>query len=140
VRFRLGAVVALAVAVGLILWLALRDTGGSSSTNSNATAVSSDQLRTLASSVNHPIFWDGPKQGFTYELTQLPTGAIYVRYLPAGAKVGTKDRYTTIATYPFRGAYTALQAVAKKSDSAVFTLANGGLAVFSKLSERRLPG
>jgi hypothetical protein len=53
VRFRTGAVVAIAVAVGLILWLALRSTGSGSS---GAEAVSPTQLQSLATSLGHPIF------------------------------------------------------------------------------------
>src|SRR4051812_141828 len=69
VRFRAGALIALAVVLGLILWLALRDTGGSSSTASagKPTAVTEDQLSTLAASVGHPVFWLGRRDGYTYE-------------------------------------------------------------------------
>src|SRR5262245_2553467 len=48
-RFRIGAAVALAIIGGLILWLALRDSGGSNtSSKGNASRVTVDQLRTLA--------------------------------------------------------------------------------------------
>jgi hypothetical protein len=131
VGFRVGALGVLALAAGVILWLALRDTGGSSTSESNATAVSIDQIANLATSVDHPVFWVGPRGGFTYELTRSSNGAIFIRYLPPGADLGTNQPYLTVATYPFAGAFPALQAVAKQSGSTPVKLSNGGLAVLS---------
>ena len=130
-RFRIGAVAVVAVAVGIILWLALRDTGGSSNAKSNAIGASSGQLASLATSVHHPVFWVGPRRGFTYELTQSSNGAIFIRYLPPGEDIGTRKPYLTVATYPFPGAFGALQAVAKQSGSTTARLPQGGLAVVS---------
>ena len=128
-RFRIGAAVALAVIVGIILWLALRDTGGSTtSASANASAVSVDQIRTLAATVGHPVFWVGPKPGYTYELTQTSNGSIYIRYLPPGAKVGAKTAYLTVATYPFVGAFAAIKKVTNQKDVTTLKLAHGGLA------------
>jgi hypothetical protein len=129
--FRVGALGVLAVAAGVILWLALRDTGGSSASDSSATAVSIDQIASLASSVDHPVFWVGPRAGFTYELTRSANGAIFIRYLPQGVDVGASEPYLTVATYPFAGAFPALQAVAKQSGSTPVKLSNAGLAVLS---------
>jgi hypothetical protein len=132
-RFRAGAVVALALAVGLILWLALRNSDNSSTTSApaNATAVSVDQIRTLATSVAHPVFWVGPKAGYTYELTRTSNGSIFIRYLPPGEKVGIKTPYLTVATYPFPGAYEAIQAVSKQKDVTPITVAHNGIAEVS---------
>jgi hypothetical protein len=131
--FRIGAVIVVALAVGLIIWLVRRDNGGSSSPSTgNATAVSVGQIRTLAASVSHPIFWLGPKKGSTYELTRTPNGSIFIRYLPQGAEVGTKTPYPTVATYPFPGAFPALQAVAQQRGVTGLTLTHGGLAEVSK--------
>jgi hypothetical protein len=131
VRFRFGAALVLVVVGGIVVWLVLRDHKSSSSSNPNAAAVTVEQLQALAASVNHPVFWSGPRAGSTYELTQSPNGAIFIRYLPSGAKVGSKDRYPTVATYPFPGAFAALQAVAKQSGSTAVNLPNGGLGVIS---------
>jgi hypothetical protein len=125
-RFRAGAAIALAVIVGLIVWLALRDTG-SSSTSTNAKAVSVTDIRTLAASVAHPVFWVGPKSGYTYEVTQTSNGSIYIRYLPPGEKVGAKKPYLTVATYPFAGAYEAIRKVTKQKGITPIKLAHGGL-------------
>jgi hypothetical protein len=129
-RFRAGALIAIAVVVGLVLWLTLRDTGSSTS-KGGATAVTVDQIRTLASSVGHPIFWAGPKNGYTYELTRTSNGSIYIRYLPPGESVGVKKPYLTVATYPFGGAFAAIQRVANRRGITRIALAHRGLAEVS---------
>jgi hypothetical protein len=129
-RFRAGAVIVIAVAVGVILWLSLRS-NGSSATATNASATTQAELRTLAASVKHPIFWAGPRPGFTYELTRLKDGSIHIRYLPSGTKVGTDKPYLTVATYPFQGAYSALKNL--KGKNIVFVnIPNKGIAEYTK--------
>jgi hypothetical protein len=131
-RFRLGALILIVVAAGLIAWLALRDNGSSSSSaKASVTAVSIGQIRNLAASIGHPVFWIGPKPGDTYELTRTLSGSIFIRYLPPGAKVGTQKPYLTVATYPFPGAFAAIQKVAGKGITS-FTAPRGGVAEFSK--------
>jgi hypothetical protein len=130
-RFRVGALVVIAVIVGVILWLTLRD-NGSTTSKSNATAVSESQIKTLAASVKHPVFWVGAKPGFTYELTRPSNGTIYIRYLPPGVKVGAKEPYLTVVTYPFPGAYPAIQAVVKNRDSTHVNVPGDAIAVGSK--------
>jgi hypothetical protein len=130
--FRLGAVIVVAVAAGLIVWLVLRDNGSSSSGSFNATAVSPGQIKNLAASVDHPVFWAGPKKGYTYELTRSPNGSIFVRYLPHGVNVGSNKPYLTIATYPFPGAFPALEAVARKRGITRLTVPRGGIGEVAK--------
>ena len=131
-QLRLGAVIAIAVAAGLVAWLVLRGNGSSSSKPpqvgsssskpaqvgsssskpaqvAGATATTQAKLADLAAAAQHPIFWLGPKRGFTYELTQTGSGKIYVRYLPRGVDVGAAKPYLTVATYPFPGAYPAIR-------------------------------
>jgi hypothetical protein len=131
-RFRVGALAVLAVAVGLVLWLVLRGSGSSPTpTLPNARAVSVQQIRSLAASVHHPVFWVGPKAGYTYELMRASDGAIYLRYLPRGVKVGTDKPYLSVATYPFPGAFQSLQGLARQKGSTPISVAHGGLAVVS---------
>jgi hypothetical protein len=129
-RFRAGAVIVLAVVVGLILWLALR--GNDSPSNpDHATAVSQAQLESLANSLEQPIFWVGPRSGYTYELVRLRNGTINVRYLPSGVGVGTDKPYLSVATYPFVNAYQALAGI-KDKNAAFLRIPNGGIAEYSK--------
>jgi hypothetical protein len=134
-RFRIGAVVVLALAAALILWLVLRDSGSESSTSSTTTAAheaTASEVNGLAASVGHPVFWLGPKSDSKYEVTQNKGGPIYIRYLPADAKIGVKDPYTTVATYPFPGAYKALQDSAKKAKVTPVPIADKGIVVPDK--------
>ena len=55
-------------------------------------------------------------------------GSIYVRYLPNGATIGTKDPYLTVATYPFAGAYAAIQAVSSEKGATPTPIPGNGLA------------
>jgi hypothetical protein len=134
-RFRGAALAVILVAAALVAWLALRD-GSSTPKTANATRVSVAQLATLAASVGHPIFWVGPRQGVTYELTRTVTGSIFVRYLPAGVAVGSDKPYLTVATYPFPGALAAIRKVAQGRGVTSFAVANGGMAELSKPNPR----
>jgi hypothetical protein len=133
-RFRLSAVVVLAIAAGVIAWVLV----GRGSSNSPATAgpvakaitpvaLSASGLRTLAQQVAQPIYWAGPKPGYMYELTRTTAGRIYIRYLPAGVKAGAPgSNYLIVATYPYPNALKALKAV---SHGAQITVPGGGVAV-----------
>src|SRR5690242_1162765 len=84
-RVRVGAVVALAIAAGVVVWLVAGRNDNSSSTSPTTSsappapttavgvgpvAMSPAGLRALASKVKHPIYWAGAKRGFTYEVTE----------------------------------------------------------------------
>ncbi len=129
-RFRAGAVIVIAVILGLILWLALRGNDSSSKQN-NASAATQAQLESLANSLKQPIFWVGPRPGNTYELMHQQNGNINVRYLPSGAKVGSTTPYLSVATYPFVNAYEALKAI-KAKDVVFMKIPGGGIAEYSK--------
>jgi hypothetical protein len=123
------------VAAGLVAWLALRGNGGlegSPSSRTAAVAVTRTDLRRLAASLRHPIFWLGANTGYTYELTQTPNGRIYVRYLPHGVALGASKPYLTVATYPFTGAFAALSKQAAATGVVSARLAHGGLAVLDR--------
>jgi hypothetical protein len=128
---RIGALVALAVVVGLVLWLLVRGNGNSTRTfRSSAQPVSAQELARLPASVGHPVYWAGPKRGFTYELTRTTDGRIYVRYLPAGVSIGSdRPNYLTIGTYPSKNALAAVRGVAKGPRVKSMRLRGGGTAI-----------
>jgi hypothetical protein len=137
-RVRLGAVVALAVGAGLAAWAVIGSRGTESSPTANATAsvsakpiapvgLSAKGLRTLTASVKQPVYWVGPKPGYLYELTRTNTGKIFIRYLPPGAQVGSKQAiYLIVATYPFRNALQALKNLTNRRQLAI---PGGGIAI-----------
>ena len=95
---RIGAVVALAVAIAFVVWLVVRGDDNSSTAKTSTVrsqptrttpppretvkAASLASLRALARASGHPIYWAGPQAKVKYELTQVTDGRIYIRYLP----------------------------------------------------------
>ena len=138
---RIGAAIAVALAIAFVVWLIVRgDSSSSSATTAAQTstvqavapkAASQDELRALAVQLGHPIYWVGSEEGRTYEETVTSSGRIFVRYLPNGVSPGTKSAdYTFVGTYPFNAPYHALQELAKKGDVSL-SVPGGGLAVYA---------
>jgi hypothetical protein len=132
-RIRVGAAIAVAVLIGFGAWLAFR--GGSSSSTSpvpkgsTAVPISVDGLKTIATVVGIPIYWVGEKPGFTYELTKTTDNRVFIRYLPAGVRVGSDTPYLTIGTYPVNDAFAATSRIAGKSGATTIDIGKGGVAV-----------
>jgi hypothetical protein len=93
------------------------------------TLASIQDLRALAASSGHAIYWAGKQTGTTYELSELSGGGIFVRYLPAGVKAGDPRPYPTVATYPVHGAYAAVKKIALRPGATSVKVSNGGIAV-----------
>ena len=146
---RLGAIVALALAIAFVVWLVVRGNDNSSSTPTTSSkptpgkttpktretikAASPRSLRALARASGHPIYWAGPKASVKYELTQVTDGRIYIRYLPKGVPVGDRRAaYLIVATYPVQNAYKAVRTAAKESGAVTFRTKRGGLAVYNQ--------
>ena len=143
-RVRFGAVIALALAAAFVAWLIVGMRGHSSTPLSKSStngiqaiagtgpeAMTTEGLKSFAAAVGHPVYWVGPRPGMTYELTQTSNGRVYVRYLPAGVKVGVGEPYLTVVTYPFAHAFAALTAVVKR-EGGVIKLGQGGIAIVDK--------
>src|SRR5919108_3376207 len=137
-EIRVGAVIAVALVVGFLVWLlAIRDGGSSKPKLASIapTAATPDRLRSLADDVGHPVYWAGPAAGTTYELTKTSSGRIFVRYLPNDVPVGSRSaRYTIVGTYPVADAYKVLNELARKSGESSFPAPRGGFAVYSESS------
>jgi hypothetical protein len=147
---RIGAVVALALAVAFVIWLFVRGNDNSSTpkTSSASTAkpskstpapretvkaASVQTLHALAKAAGHPIYWAGPQTKVKYELTQVTDGRIYIRYLPKNVKIGDRRAaYLIVATYPVPNAYKAVRTAAKESGAVTFHTKRGGLAVYNQ--------
>jgi hypothetical protein len=95
------------------------------------TEASAADVREYATA-RRPVYWIGPPATGKLELWRTARG-IYVRYLPDGVPLGTESpRYTTIATYPQKGAYSSIQ---RKARSGTFTsarLEGGGIAGWNR--------
>jgi hypothetical protein len=131
---RRGRLFALLAATSLSL--ALAACGGSSSSTTSGTpnraipvAVTPTQLRSIARSAGHPVYWAGPFNG-TYELTTIADGRTYIRYLPPGIPVGDPSLHLTIGTYVRPSApFESVRSAALKKHAVIKTMKDGSLAV-----------
>jgi hypothetical protein len=89
-------------------------------------------LRNFAKRVGHPVYWVGPRPDTTYEVTQAIDGQIYVRYLPLGKPVGTKEPFLTIGTYPLPNALGATRGRAEAAGSVRVPAASGATAFYAR--------
>lgn len=128
-RLRVGAVLALALAAGLVTWIVTAHDDQGASTESTAALVSARGLRTLAGVLGTPVYWVGPRRGVRYELTQTPDGRVYVRYLPEGVEAGSSEPYLTVGTYPVEDAFAATARAA--TEGTVSIPLPGGVAFFA---------
>jgi hypothetical protein len=125
-----GAALALAAAVGVGVWLAVRDADISSTPGperSGPAAVSVDGLTRLAR--EGTVFWAGTMTGVRYELTRRG-GRIHLRYLPAGMPVGTTQPQLSIGSYQVRNAFAVTSAAAKRRNSARIDIGSRGVAFY----------
>jgi len=133
-QVRLGALIAVGLAAFFIGWLAMnRGDDTATAPGGGASATSESELQSFAKEQSHPVYWAGPKDGFTYELTQTTDGRVYVRYLPEGTAVGDpRSRFLTVGTYPRAGAFAELKRAGRAPGAISLKLERGGLAVFSE--------
>ena len=116
----LGALIALAVAAGLLAWVLIdrsdddQAAATTPTTAAAAPALGSAPAETLskpafqtvaalraAAAINpNPIYWAGARAGMRLEFSQTSGGTIYVRYLLVGTAAGTLEPHLTVATYP----------------------------------------
>lgn len=138
-RIRAGAVIAVALLAGFLVWLlVVRDDDSSSSSGTTTTSARAEPvpitpagLRTLASAVGRPIYWAGPKSGVTYELTKTDGDRVFIRYLPKGVATGSSDPYLTIGTYPLQDAFAVTRRQAQHEGSVKVAIGGGGIAFYS---------
>jgi hypothetical protein len=117
-HIRIGAIVAVAAAVAFGVWLHVGGSNGpSGAATTSATVpvrISLTGLTTLGGALTQPIYWAGSRVGEQYELSKAGDGRVWIRYLPASAKIGEQSTpYLTIGTYPVANAFAATRAVAK---------------------------
>jgi hypothetical protein len=96
----------------------------------NSIAASMSDLRTLVTTIRHPVYWAGPRRNATYELTRTRDGRIYIRYLPLGARIGDRrPDYTAVGTYPVANAYDVVQAASRRTGAIAYHTRSGALVV-----------
>jgi hypothetical protein len=137
-RIRLGALVAVGLAVAFLVWLFVSgddgaDTPEASGGPGSARALSADELAAAAGSTDRPVYWAGPRAGVRYELTLTPTGRAFVRYLPPGVEAGDpRPDFLTVATYPLADPLAAIRRTASRPGMRSERLPGGGLVVTAR--------
>jgi hypothetical protein len=134
-RLRIGAVIAVAVAVGFIVWAVVGsgddNGGGDTSATAAPVAVSYDGLTTLAAALAQPVYWVGPRGGARYEIQQLSDGTLYIRYLPENVEAGDAGKYLTVATYAMDDGYSVTSGHATAQGSQQLDAGEGVVAFVS---------
>jgi len=134
-------VIALAVVVALIAWLATR--GGDDDSSEPATAeaaapriVTVDEMREAAANLGQPIYWAGPVKGKELELKELGEGGgVQVLYQPEGTAAGEgAAKVLTVGSYPLPDPAEALEGFAKRPGAIVTQASDGSEVVSSKES------
>ena len=122
-----GVALSLALAAGC--WGAAVTQLDAASPPNAPTIATEAQLKTVVKTVKHPVYWLGPRSGFKYEFTLTEAGRIFIRYLPAGVRVGDKRPiFRTVATYPVNNATKELQGAAKRLKRPVRKVGKNGVA------------
>ena len=127
--------VAVVAAAAIVGWLALSHRGSSTPADVPAgpALVTAQQLASIGHTLDHPIYWAGPRDNWSYELTVTKGGRAYVRYLPRGAKAGDpRSSFLTVGTYPGANAYANLKKVSTGPAVHSNLLPAGGLMVAPK--------
>jgi hypothetical protein len=130
---RTVAVIGLAALLGVVVWLIVRDDDGGQETtpaspSTAAVEVTPRRLRTLAGTLDQPVFWAGAQRGATYELLRTGDGRVFIRYLPKNATIGEEKPHLTIGTYPLANAFAATRAASRKKGAIRISLGGKGVA------------
>jgi hypothetical protein len=111
----------------------VKPVGAPPRTTAGSKAASVEQLKAVAVTLGHPVYWAGAQSGATYEVTRTRDGSVYIRYLPPGVQVGDRrPDYLTIGTYPQKGALRILRTTAAKNGVPTLKVEGGGLAFVDK--------
>lgn len=116
-----GAVIALAVVLGFVAWLATKDDGSGPSGGGSEGVVSAGELSKFAEGLEYPVYWAGPPAGAELELVELAEG-VQVRYVEPGLEA-TEE--LTIGSYPVPNPRAAVAAVAREPGAVIRQGAGG---------------
>jgi hypothetical protein len=133
---RIGAVLGVALVIGLLVWLLLIKGGDDSSKSTPEPAATEKTVEVVAESgllgalkgVGYPIYWAGPRVEVDYEVSRLPEGRTYVRYLPKGEEAGTNKPFLTVGSYEQPDALASIRELGQKPGAILVKTAGGGLA------------
>jgi hypothetical protein len=150
-RVRIGAVIAIVIAGGLLAWLLTR--GGNDTSSSPPTQTihagqtlpgyppgahvgpeidSPGKLAYVQRALHQPVYWLGTQTGRRIEFEKMPNGNVFLAYLPAGVNSsGDRTKYLVIGTYPVRDATKGLKAVAKAVGGEILDRKDGAIVLIT---------
>jgi hypothetical protein len=132
-------IVALAVLVGVIAWVAT--SGGDEEgelepaalIGSEPRVVSEAELEEIAAEADFSIFWAGPIEGTQLEVSEDEGGNVLVRYLAADSEIGSEGKEAiAIGSYPLEDPAGAVAGFAEREGSVV-TEADDGRELVSNV-------
>jgi hypothetical protein len=129
-------VVAFAAAALVVIWLAAQNEGTRSAipgVNAGPKLVSQAQLEAFAKTLDRPLYWAGPKDGYSLELTQAGGSRIFIRYLPNGAEAGDpRAAFLTVGTYAGPRSFAYLKQAKAREGAGSTRLGHHGFVVFNR--------
>jgi len=131
-----GAVIGLALLVGIVAWLATEDddeTAATPAAVAEVRIVDEGELVGLSAEVGQLVYWAGPIEGTELEATELPEQrGVQVRYLEEGAEAGSEEAAAlTVGSYPLADPTEAIDAIAAEPGAIVRTSRGGRKVVAS---------
>ncbi|HMI80959.1 MAG TPA: hypothetical protein VK480_04150 [Solirubrobacterales bacterium] len=137
-RPRASAVVAVALAAGLLVWLLFIKGGDddSSAPSPEATAPAAQEVALVPEAgllvamkgAGYPVYWAGPRVGVQYEVSRPEAGRTYVRYLPKGVEAGSERQFLTVGSYEQEDAIDSIRELGQKPGAILTQIAGGGSA------------
>jgi hypothetical protein len=136
-RVRVTAVVAVAVAVGLLVWLLLIRGGDDDSTSASnqgpaeaqqISVVSESELLGALKGVGYPVYWAGPRVEVEYEVSRPSSDRTFIRYLPEGEEAGSEKQFLTVGSYRQPDALSRIQELGQEPGAVLVQAAGGGSA------------
>jgi len=136
-RIRPTAAIAVAIAVGLLVWLLLIKGGGDDSSSEGnqdsaqpkaVSVVSESELLGGLKGTGYPIYWAGPRVEVGYEVSRPSSDRTFIRYLPKGEKAETEKPFLTVGSYRQSGALARIQELGQEQGAVLVQAAGGGAA------------
>ena len=130
-------IVALALIVGVIAWVATSgdDEGSTTETASSGIEpkiVSVEELEEFAAEAGHDVYWAGPLPGKVIEVSETAAGNTQLRYLDEGTEAGEGSAAVlTVGSYPLANAAKAFEGFAERKGSISRSSPDGREVAFS---------
>jgi len=114
-----GGIVAVALVLALVAWIATRDDEAEPQVESAARIVDESELAETVTALGQPIYWAGPVEGTELELEELESGGVQLRYVPEGEDEADPAGVLTVGSYPLADPVGALESFGREPGASV---------------------